>query len=138
MNGGLPLHTRVLPFADPTDMPQGRDGLFVLVRAAGEAPLSGDLFVFISRRRDRAKIMTLGRGSLVLWYKPLERGRFRHPRRGARDVELDATGLAMLLDGIDVERVHRRKRWRPKTTCCEPRRTWRGARHEAAPGWTNA
>ncbi len=109
---GLPLHTRVLLLAEPTDMGKGHDGLFGLVRAAGE----GDLFVFISRRRDRAKILTFERGGLVLWYERLERGRFRHPRRGECHVELDATALAMLLDGIDLERVHRPALWRPPAT----------------------
>ncbi len=95
-------------------MRKGHDGLCGLVRAAGEDPFSGDLFVFISRRRDRAKILCFARGGLVLWYKRLERGRFRHPRRGEAHLELDATALAMLLDGIDVTRVRRPVAWRPK------------------------
>ena len=111
---GLPAGTRILLFAEPTDMRKGHDGLFGLVRAAGEDPLSGDLFVFISRRRDRAKILTFDRGGLVLWYKRLERGRFRHPRRGEQSMELDATALAMLLDGIDLDRVRRPALWSPR------------------------
>ena len=110
---GLPGHARVLLFAEPTDMRKGHPGLYGLVVAAGEDPFSGDLFVFISNRRNRAKILTFDKGGFVLWYKRLERGCFRHPRRGEHNVELDATQLAMLLDGIDVEKVRRLEHWTP-------------------------
>ena len=51
----------------------------------------------------------------VLYYKRLERGRFKLPEiaPGDDEVELDATQLAMLLDGIDVKRVPAPKRWTP-------------------------
>jgi transposase len=84
------------------------------VLAAGEDPFGGDLFLFISRRRDRAKILTYDGGGLVLWYKRLEVGRFRHPKRDETNVELDATALTMLLDGIDVEHVRRPAKWEPR------------------------
>jgi transposase len=52
----------------------------------------------------------------VLSYKRLERGRFRLPRvtAAARTVEMDATELGMLLDGIDVSRVRRPAKWEPR------------------------
>jgi transposase len=111
---GLPRSARILLFAEPTDMRKGHNGLQGLVLAAGEDPFGGDLFVFISRRRDRAKILTYDGGGLVLWYKRLEKGRFRHPKRDETNVELDATALAMLLDGIDVEHVRRPAKWEPR------------------------
>jgi transposase len=51
----------------------------------------------------------------VLLYKRLEAGRFKMPQvpLGASEVKLDATQLAMLLDGIDVKRVPSPKRWEP-------------------------
>ena len=104
---------RVLLFAEPTDRRKGHNGLQVLVLEAGEDPFSGALFVFIFRRRDRAKILVVDGSGLVLGYKRLERGRFRHPKRGERNVELDATSLAMLLDGIDVNNVRRPHKWAP-------------------------
>lgn len=110
---GLPGHARVLLFSEPADMRKGHPGLYGLVKAAGQDPYSGDLFVFLSRRRDRAKILTFDKGGFVLWYKRLERGRFRHPRRGETDVVLDGTELTMLLDGIDLDQVRRPKHWTP-------------------------
>jgi len=71
--------------------------------------------VFLSRRGDRLKILTWSAGGFVLLYKRLERGRFRLPaiRDGQTEVEIDATQLAMLLDGIDIQRVQSSRRWTP-------------------------
>lgn len=76
----------------------------------------GHLFVFLGRRRDRCKILFWDRGGLVLYYKRLERGRFRMPRISGdgRSVQMDATELAMLLDGIDVRYVRRPVPWTPE------------------------
>lgn len=70
---------------------------------------SGHLFVFISKRGDRVKILTWDNGGFVLWYKHLERGRFRLPalRPEQENLELDSGQLAMLLDGIDFSCVKR-------------------------------
>jgi transposase len=76
---------------------------------------SGHLFVFVSRRCDRVKILTWDKGGFVLLYKRLERGQFRLPHMdpSAMAVQMDATQLAMLLDGIDVGRVRRPQHWKP-------------------------
>ena len=111
---GLPDSVRILLFSEPTDMRRGFDGLTGMVLAAGENIYSGHLFVFVSRRRNRAKILTFQKGGLVLWYKRLERGRFRMAKRGEGQADIDAVELAMLLDGIDVGRVSRPKHWAPK------------------------
>ena len=112
---GLPESVKILLFTEPTDMRKGFDGLGALVAMAGEDIYQGHLYVFLSRRRDRAKVMAFQKGGFVLWYKRLERGRFRPIRHGASGrVFIDATELAMLMDGIDVETVRRRKHWQPK------------------------
>jgi transposase len=82
----------------------------------GDALFEGHLFVFLGRRLDRCKVLFFDRGGLVLYYKRLERGRFQMPSRSADGaaVEMDTTGLLMLLDGIDVGRVRRPEPWRPK------------------------
>ena len=83
----------------------------------GHDVYSGYLYVFTSRRGDRIKILTWDHGGFVLYYKRLERGRFRLPevRVGQVEVELESTQLAMLLDGIDVQRVKPPRRWAPPT-----------------------
>src|SRR3954470_6429812 len=108
---GLTGTTRILLFTGATDF----DGLSALVSAAGENPYSGHLYVFISRRRDRAKILAFQKGGMVLWHKRLGRGRFQiHLPDAADRAELDATQLAMLVDGIDFGRVKRPRHWQPK------------------------
>jgi len=101
---------------EPADMRKSIDGLSAIVRNQWGADLfSGHLFVFVSRRGDRVKILTWSAGGFVVYYKRLEKGRFRLPpvTADAAHVPLDATQLAMLLDGIDYARVPAPRRWNP-------------------------
>jgi transposase len=119
---GLPsLHTldraqvaRIWLAAEATDMRCGFDRLAERVKVViGEDPLSGHLFVFRSRRGDRLKILVWERDGFLLWYKRLEVGVFKLPRvgEGSRSVELRASELAMILDGIDVSKLKRMPRY---------------------------
>ena len=112
----LPPSVKVWLASEPVDLRRGHDGLSALVRTQWQKdPYSGHLFVFLGRRKDRVKILFWSRGGFVLYYKRLERGVFRLPPRfgEARAVELDATDLTMLLDGIDLGRVRRPPLWQP-------------------------
>lgn len=113
---GLLDSVKILLFTAPTDMRKGFDSLGGLVLGAGEDLYSGHLYVFLSRRRDRVKILSFQKGGFVLWYKRLERGTFRPLRQdpGVAQVALDATDLALLLDGIDLSRVQRPNHWKPR------------------------
>jgi transposase len=105
---------RIWMASDATDMRCGFDRLAERVNAViGENPQSGHLFVFRSRRGDRLKILVWDRDGFVLWYKRLEAGVFKMPRveQGARAVELRASELAMILDGIDVSKLKRVPRY---------------------------
>lgn len=112
----LPSSVRVYLAAEPVDLRRGHDGLVAIVRATWQLnPFDGHLFVFLGKRLDRVKILAWDRNGFVLYYKRLSQGRFRLPTipRGAQRVEMDATTLAMLLDGIDVKHVRRPTRWEP-------------------------
>jgi transposase len=112
---GLARSVKILVFTEATDMRKGFDGLGALVTAAGHDLYSGHLYVFVSRRRDRVKILAFERGGFVLWYKRLERGTFKPlPTSADGSVQLDATQLAMLLDGIDIRRVQAPRHWMPR------------------------
>ena len=105
---------RIWMASDATDMRCGFDRLAERVTAVvGEDPLSGHLFLFRSRRGDRLKILHWDRDGFVVWYKRLEDGVFKlpRPREGARSMELRASELAMILDGIDVSKLKRVPRY---------------------------
>jgi transposase len=110
---------RIWLATEASDMRCGFDRLAERVRAViGEDPHSGHLFVFRSRRGDRLKILVWDRDGFLLWYKRLETGVFKLPRgeEGKRSLELRASELAMVLDGIDMtklKRVPRYERARP-------------------------
>ena len=106
--------TRIWFAVEATDMRCGFDRLAERVRAVtGQDPLSGHLFLFRSRRGDRIKILHWDQDGFVLWYKRLEVGVFKLPRvsEGARSLELRASELAMVLDGIDVSKLKRVPRY---------------------------
>lgn len=111
---GLSVATRILLFTGAVDMRKGFDGLTAMVMAAGEDVYSGHLFVFVSSRRNRAKVLTFQRGGMLLLCKRLERGKFKIRLTSDNErAELDATQLTMLLDGIDFARVKRPPPWKP-------------------------
>jgi transposase len=114
----LPTSVRIFLALEPCDMRRGIDGLVHRVRMLeGELDVySGHLFVFVSRGRDRIKILSWQSGGFVVVYKRLERGRFKLPRAraGTRLEALDAAALAMLLEGIDYSRVGRPRLWQPQ------------------------
>ena len=109
----LTLHDSVRVFVarEPVDFRKAHDGLSQIVRDVfGDDPLSGHLFVFTNRRRDRLKILFFDRNGLWLLYKRLERGTFpKFALRGTKTrVEVDRAWLAMLLDGFvpSTAKVH--------------------------------
>ena len=105
---------RIWLATEATDMRCGFDRLAERVRGViGQDPVSGHYFVFRSRRGDRLKILLWDRDGFLLWYKRLEAGVFKLPRvqEGARALELRASELAMILDGIDVSKLKRVPRY---------------------------
>jgi transposase len=115
----LPSSVLVHLAAEPVDLRRGHDGLVAIVRNEWRLnPYAGHLFVFLGRRLDRVKILVWDRNGFVLYYKRLSQGRFRMPKvpADATRIALDATTLAMLLDGIDTKYVRRPTVWVPPTS----------------------
>jgi len=108
------LGARVYLCTSPADMRKGFDTLAAMVRDyLGHDPLSGHLFLFVGRGKDRIKILYWDADGFALWYKRLEEGTFRLPstKTSGSCVELKASELAMLLAGIDLTSIKRRKRY---------------------------
>jgi len=105
---------RIFLAVEPADMRKGFDGLAQLVRERiAEEPLSGHLFVFRNRRRDRVKILYWDRDGFALWYKRLEKGTFRFPEAKGGRVEVTPAEMAAVLEGIDLSRARRLPRYAP-------------------------
>ena len=104
---------RIFLCTRPTDMRKGFDGLTGLVQECFDQELlTGHLFLFLNRRRDRIKILYFDRDGLAIWYKRLEAGSFEIPRTSERDgIELQGTQLALILSGIDLTTARQRKRF---------------------------
>jgi transposase len=105
---------RIYLCTSPTDMRKGFDTLAAVVKEfLGQDPLSGHLFLFVGRGKDRLKILYWDADGFALWYKRLEEGTFRMPRLSseAAGVELKASELAMMLDGIDLRSLKRGRRF---------------------------
>src|SRR5271166_5349500 len=102
--------------SSPVDMRLGFDGLHALVQNRLQAdPLSGHLFIFRNKTADRLKVLYWGGHGLCLWSQRLEAGRYHFPDAApsATGVELTVGQFQMILDGIDLSRVKRFKRFSP-------------------------
>jgi len=96
------------------DMRRSFDGLCAIVQSEFKKDIrTGDLFLFLNRRLDRIKLMYWDRDGIAIWMKRLERGTFQRPLlvSGSDQVVIDATDLALLLSGIELQSVKRRKRY---------------------------
>lgn len=92
----------VYAYAAPTDMRKGFDGLSALVtQDLHRDPLSGDVFLFLSRDRVRAKALHWDGTGLCVYAKRLERGRFARVWREDTDapITLTVSELDLFLDG---------------------------------------
>ena len=106
--------TRIFVATGATDMRKGFDGLQGIDTGVLEQdPLSGHLFLFVNRRRDKLKILYWDGDGLAIWYRRLEQGTFQMPRiqDDQKAAEIRSDELMMLVRGIDFDNIHRRKRY---------------------------
>lgn len=109
----LPAGVRIFVFNHATDMRKSFNGLSGLVAQHFDVELlSGHLFLFFNRRRDCVKILHWDRDGLAIWYKRLESGTFQLPAGSSESLEIDHTDLSLLMSGIDLSSVKRRKRYK--------------------------
>jgi len=105
---------RIWLYALPCDLRKSYDGLSALVKQTlREDPLSGQLFVFINRKRNQIKILYFDRSGYAIWGKRLEQGQFPLPPPTSRHekLALDWTRLKLMLEGIEEKKIVRRKRY---------------------------
>ena len=107
---GLTGVSQIFLYRGVTDMRKSFEGLSGLVEAHfPDRLLSGALFIFCNRRRDRIKVLYWDGDGFALWYKRLEKGRFQLPGDGETAV-LERRHLLALLEGVTPLKYERRFR----------------------------
>ncbi len=102
---------RIFVCTSPIKMNLSFDRLMgVAQQTFDQDPLSGHLFLFFNRRRDRIKILFWDVDGFCIWYKRLEKGVFELPASDQQSVELDYQQLSRLLGGLDLRSGRRRQR----------------------------
>lgn len=102
---------RVYLYRAPVDMRRQIDGLAAIVVGVMKLDaMSGSLFVFANKRRDKLKILAWEKNGFIVWYKRLEEEKFKWPaRQGEAVITLSGEQLNWLLDGYDVWRMQPHK-----------------------------
>jgi transposase len=99
----------------PTKMNYSFDRLMGMAQETfDQDPLSGHLFLFFNRQRDRVKILFWDVDGFCIWYKRLEAGTFQMPAvtDEQQGIELNSDQLTKLLGGMDLNSGRRRRRYR--------------------------
>ena len=101
---GTSRAVRVFAYPEPIDLRNGYDGLFGLVKQGlGRDPLSGDLFLFVSKRRKGCKVLVWDGTGLCIFQKRLEKGRFAAPwKKDGSVVRMTASELALFIEGCEL------------------------------------
>jgi len=90
------------------------DGLCGLVtNRLKQNPMSGDVYLFVNKPRNRIKLLRWEAGGFVLFYKRLEKGTFELPPsdKSGESNSLDYGELAMLITGISMRNAKKRMRF---------------------------
>jgi len=105
---------RYFMYGRRADMRKGFNGLCGLVRNEFlQNPLSGDVFIFINRPRNRIKLLHWQGDGFAIYYKRLEKGTYEMPEINSTSasIELDAQQLLLILEGISLLSVKKRRRY---------------------------
>ena len=111
----IPVPSRILLGIEPVDFRKSIDGLVAICEVQlQEKPLDGTLFVFTNKSRKAVKMLIWSYGGFMMLYKKLEQGKFRWPDSQSDRVTLTPAMLAAILEGIDLSKARRLKRWNPQ------------------------
>lgn len=94
-------------YSAPADMRRGFDGLSGLVEETFPGKLlTGSVFIFVNRRRNRLKLLCWEGDGLAMYYKRLEKGTFRVAWGG--HMALTRRDFFMLVEGVVPQYLHKR------------------------------
>lgn len=93
---------RIFVYGKPVDMRKSFDGLIAMVsQQLAEDVMSGDLYIFLNRRKNYAKCLIWDRTGFIILAKRLEKGQFRLRNKGDK-LLIQKAGLRLLLDGMPI------------------------------------
>src|SRR6266566_329681 len=110
----LPDKCRYLLYSGNTDMRKSFHGLAAIVKyKMGCDVLSGDIYIFISRRRNSIKLLQFEGDGFAIFYKHLEKGTFEIPEYDGKSGMMLITDneLMFILKGVALKRIKYRKRY---------------------------
>jgi len=102
-------------YIKPTDMRKSFDGLSGLIETELEmSPTNGQVYIFINKRRDKIKLLFWTGSGFMQYYKRLESGTYEMPKydSSVRSLQLSYSQLVLLIDGISITNIVRRKRYK--------------------------
>jgi len=124
---------RYFIYPENCDMRKGFNGLGALVNQYFDHPLmSGDIFIFLNRRRTHLKLLMWDATGFAIYYKRLEAGTFEMPKMPKMPIdnppkndtantpttpsaiEIKWSHLVLMLEGIEIKSIKKRKRYKQK------------------------
>lgn len=113
---------RYLLYSGHTDMRKSFHGLAALVKYAMQSNvLSGDVFIFISKRRNAIKLLRFEADGFAIFYKRLEKGTFEIPKNKSKSdtMLVSDNELIFILKGVALNKVKYRPRYTQDVAICE-------------------
>jgi len=110
----LSAYCKYYLYSGQTDMRKGFDSLSGIVMQQMQLnALSGDVFIFINKKRNQVKLLLFEGDGFAMYYKRLEKGTYELPATGDKSgsIAVSSEQLQLILQGISLRHVHRRKRY---------------------------
>jgi len=118
----LPDQSRYLLYNGNTDMRKSFHGLAAIVKCKmGSNVLNGDIYVFISKRRNAIKLLRFEQDGFAIFYKKLEKGTFEIPAHESNSdtLLLKDNELIFILKGVALKQIKYRPRYSHNLAFCE-------------------
>lgn len=101
-------------YSRAADMRRGFDSLCGMVREEFlQNPLSGDVFIFLSKRKSRIKLLQWQGDGFAIFQKRLEKGTYEMPGINAESTgaEISSQQLMLIFEGIKLCSVRKKPRY---------------------------
>ena len=109
-----PKNGQIFLYNNLVDGRWGTDRLAHIVKKEMDfEPRSGGVFIFFNKAKTRAKLFFYDGTGTCLLTKRLEKGFFHIPKSKGKSIAIDASKLALLLDGCVIDEIRKPVPWTP-------------------------